>query len=338
MPLQIKRQVDKLSEHEARSILLQMLLRTEMLQSGNYPKEDYMTSMNDIYQAVLTFDKAIPPLQGGNIHIVFSDSSAGSLKQAIKELKINDIVITIPINFSIGPLWQLHQLEGLEKRRDWLLEHINLEDEFIFDYIPRIEESLMKLQAFPEQCKIFIWGCENAHEQAGAAYAVYLLRETSNQIYIGLDQERQQRLTRQDILHTGELTPEQWVEYIKNGEKYFCLSIDERQKWVQQWVTLAQSKDVFLRIWKEGRLTSISENYFDEMIIAKARELQKGNDFIKSARLIGEVIGHLDQPIEDLFIEYRLRTLALLGIFELKGVPRAMRYYSVRLKPKESSK
>lgn len=333
--MQIKRQVDKLSDHEARSLLLQMLLRTEMLHSGNYPEEDYMTSMNDIYQAVLTFDKAIPPLQGGNIHIVFSESSAGSLKQAIKKLKINDIVITIPINFSIGPLWQLHQIEGLEKRRDWLFEHINLEDEFIFDYIPRIEESWMKLQALPEQCKIFIWGCENAHEQTGIAYAVYLLREKNNQIYIGLDQEHQQSLTRQDILHTGELAPEQWMEYIKNVENYLLLSIDERQKWIELWVTLAQSKDVFLRTWEEGRLTPVSENYLDEMIIAKARELQKGKEFMKSARLIGEVIGHLDQPIEDLFIEYRLRTLAFLGVFELKGVPRAMRFYSVRLKPNE---
>ncbi|MDM5205748.1 DUF1835 domain-containing protein [Cytobacillus kochii] len=334
--MQIKQQVDKLSDHEARSLLLQMLLRTEMLHSGNYPEEDYMTSMNDIYQAVLTFDKAIPPLQGGNIHIVFSDSSAGSLKQAIEKLNISDRVITIPINFSIGPLWQLHQIEGLEKRKDWLFEHINLEDEFIFDYIPRIEESWMKLQALPEQCKIFIWGCENAHEQTGIAYAVYLLREKNNQIYIGLDQEHQQSLTRQDILHTGELAPEQWMEYIKNVENYLLLSIDERQKWIELWVTLAQSKDVFLRTWEEGRLTPVSENYLDEMIIAKARELQKGKEFMKSARLIGEVIGHLDQPIGDLFIEYRLRTLAFLGVFELKGVPRAMRFYSVRLSLKDA--
>ncbi|MEK5100756.1 DUF1835 domain-containing protein [Cytobacillus sp. FSL M8-0252] len=333
--MQIKQQVDKLSDHEARSLLLQMLLHTEMLRSGNYSDEDYMTSMKKFYQAVLTFDKETPPIQGGNIHIVFSDSSAGSLKQAIKKLNMSDRVITIPINFSIGPLWQLHQIEGLEKRRDWLFEHINLEDEFIFDYIPRIEESWMKLQALPEQCKIFIWGCENAHEQAGIAYAVYLLREKNNQVYIGLDQEHQQSLTRQDILHTGELAPEQWMEYIKNVENYLLLSIDERQKWIELWVTLAQSKDVFLRTWKEGRLTPVSEHYLDEMIIAKARELQKGKEFMKSTRLIGEVIGHLDQPIGDLFIEYRLRTLAFLGVFELKGVPRAMRFYSVRLKSNE---
>ncbi|MED1606128.1 DUF3658 domain-containing protein [Cytobacillus kochii] len=118
-------------------------------------------------------------------------------------------------------------------------------------------------------------------------------------------------------------------------ENYILLSIDERQKWIELWVTLAQSKDVFLRTWEEGRLTSVSENYLDEMIITKERELQKGKEFMKSARLIGEVIGHLDQPIGDLFIEYRLRTLAFLGVFELKGVPRAMRFYSVRLKSKE---
>ena len=53
---------------------------------------------------------------------------------------------------------------------------------------------------------------------------------------------------------------------------------------------------------------------------------------MKSARLIGEVLGHLEQYIGDAYVEYRVRQLILNDTFEIKGVPKAMRFYSVRLK------
>ncbi|MGG1687655.1 DUF3658 domain-containing protein [Pseudalkalibacillus sp. NRS-1564] len=43
-------------------------------------------------------------------------------------------------------------------------------------------------------------------------------------------------------------------------------------------------------------------------------------------------MGHLDQCIGDQYIEYRLRNLILDAAFEIKGIPKAMRYYSVKLR------
>lgn len=54
-------------------------------------------------------------------------------------------------------------------------------------------------------------------------------------------------------------------------------------------------------------------------------------NYIKSARLIGEVTGHLNQYIGDQFIEYRLRNLIEQGIFEYEGSLAGMRYYNIRL-------
>lgn len=51
---------------------------------------------------------------------------------------------------------------------------------------------------------------------------------------------------------------------------------------------------------------------------------------MKSARVIGEAIGYCDQYIGDAYFEYRLRELIYSGRVQIKGVPRAMRYYSVR--------
>lgn len=40
---------------------------------------------------------------------------------------------------------------------------------------------------------------------------------------------------------------------------------------------------------------------------------------MKSVRLIGEVLGHLEQYVGDAFMEYRLKKLIEAGIFEYEG-------------------
>ena len=47
---------------------------------------------------------------------------------------------------------------------------------------------------------------------------------------------------------------------------------------------------------------------------------------MKSARLIGEVLGYLDQYVGDEFLENRLRKLIEKGVFEMEGSLKAMRF------------
>ena len=90
-----------------------------------------------------------------------------------------------------------------------------------------------------------------------------------------------------------------------------------------------------LRIWEHGGIRSVSEDFFDQLIIQTARNLHEEaelNGFMKSARLIGEVMGHLKQYVGETFLEYRVRRLIEAGEFEAEGSLEAMRFYSVRLK------
>mgnify|MGYP001290586395 CR=1 FL=1 len=76
-------------------------------------------------------------------------------------------------------------------------------------------------------------------------------------------------------------------------------------------------------------------DYFDDYLRNTVKELHesKGNrDFIRAARVVGQALGYCEQCIGDGYFEYRLRELVYRGVLEIKGVPRAMRYYSVRLK------
>jgi len=118
------------------------------------------------------------------------------------------------------------------------------------------------------------------------------------------------------------------------------LSQYERKRLEEEWLILKDAKET-LRIWRNEKIKSVREDYYDQYMINMAKKLQlerereqeqEPEDFMKSARLIGEVLGHLDQYVGDSFLEYRLRKLIEKGVFEVEGNLKAMRFYSVRLK------
>lgn len=85
---------------------------------------------------------------------------------------------------------------------------------------------------------------------------------------------------------------------------------------------------------------SFPEDYYDTFIKSRAKKLhakQKEKDFMKSARLIGDVLGRLDQYVGDGFLEYRLKKMIAAGVFEAEGSLLAMRFYSVRLRQGDRS-
>ncbi|WP_018665416.1 DUF3658 domain-containing protein [Heyndrickxia acidiproducens] len=100
------------------------------------------------------------------------------------------------------------------------------------------------------------------------------------------------------------------------------------------WLSL-MDKHENLRIWQNGKILSVPEDYYDEFIINKAKKLhsiRRKKEFIIAPRIIGEVLGYLEQYVGDSFIEYRIRKLIEAGVFEAKGSLEAMRLYRVRLK------
>jgi hypothetical protein len=157
---------------------------------------------------------------------------------------------------------------------------------------------------------------------------------------INTTKEYAEHFNRPDILYTplttGEISTEKLqVIYEQSPSQY--LSKNERKELEAEWTGLADTKET-LRIWRNGKIKNVRENYYDQYMINLAKKLQiereqeqESEPFMKSARLIGFVIGHLNQYMGDAFFEYRLRKLIEQGIFEMEGNLKAMRYYSVRL-------
>jgi len=254
------------------------------------------------------------------------------LQEEEKVIKFSDI-------FSIGPIWQLHEQTGLNNRYEWLMKHINIDDEVLDSYQEKFNISISGINGIPNDTPIIIWIGENAHEQTALRFVLYLLKEKTNDIFVinsTVKYKIQFGIPETDFfpLHTGEISPDKLTLIYGKNRKTNALTQHERKNFEREWEQLSTQQEV-LRVWKNEIIMNVNESYYDDYIIKTAKKLHmetNNDDFMKSARLIGEVMGHLNQYIGDQFLEYRVRHLIVNGIFDIEGVPKAMRYYSIKVR------
>ncbi|MGG1312782.1 DUF1835 domain-containing protein [Cohnella laeviribosi] len=334
----------QLTGREAKLLLLHMVMKLDLAKDGARSQEELYNELLDHGHALIAArsgSKRWEPDDGCTaVHIAFGESFAGSLKQALKSLsrENTDKIVAFRDLYSIGPLWQLHEDHGRQHRREWLRDHINDGDDE--DDGEKTDQQLLRhLSQIPPQAKIYVWAGGNAHEQAGLRLAAYLLREHPNEIATLDAPAVCERLfdgaqTRFAYLHSEEIPPDKLQAVLHECKEVPSLSDRERTALEREWLELAERREV-LRIYQDGRIVQVGADYFDGYLRNIVEQLHKdrGNrDFIKAARVIGQAIGYCDQYIGDGYFEYRLRELIYSGYLEIKGVPRAMRHYSVRTK------
>ena len=342
---ELKDLVKSASEEEVKSLLFHIMLNINMVEESNMPEEELTQNLKKIYKDFLNYKSA----QTANMdekdykaaHIVFGDSASGSLRMVLKDMKLQDSeeIIHFSDLFSIGPIWRLHEETGLINRAEWLRNHINLDEEYIDKYQDHFTQTILKIQSIGPKIPIYIWTGDNSHEQTALRFVLYLLREQTNPIILmkttaSYKKMFNNRSIEHYPLHTGEIIPEKLRMIYEDNRMAHSLSSMERKRFEAEWGEVSAEQEV-LRIWEKGEIRHVDEDYYDDDIINIARRLhneQPVKGFLKSGRVIGEAIGNLNQYIGDLYIEYRVRHLIMNGVFEIQGIPKAMRFYSVRLR------
>ncbi|MEF7563676.1 DUF1835 domain-containing protein [Bacillus infantis] len=279
------------------------------------------------------------------IHILFGESPAGSLKNAFRDMGIyeQERVVFFRDIFSVGPVWMLHEESGRENRIEWMKDLISDDYEEYPEYRNKFEKTIRQIQDIPDGSHIIIWHGDNAHEQTGLQYVVYLLKGKNIDISaINTTKAGEEMFPDKKVkftpLHTGEISPET-LQLIWESPFGKWLTDHDREHLEKEWLILSEDR-ANLRVWRNQLIHSFPEDYYDTFIKSRAEKLhakQKEKDFMKSARLIGDVLGRLDQYVGDEFLEYRLKKMIAAGVFEAEGSLLAMRFYSVRLRQGDRS-
>ncbi|MBM7716235.1 DUF1835 domain-containing protein [Siminovitchia sp. FSL H7-0308] len=334
----LSRIIDQLPGSEAKNILVNIMYRLDLMKESPEIQDEMIKELYSLYDEIVDGCQNDSYLEREYeaVHIACGEAAAGSLRVGLDH---KNKVIGFPDFFAVGPIWQLHRDVGRQHRYEWLKNHIHIEMDYMEEeYKQKFLKALEEIKVIPDRLPIVLWTAENADEQTGMRYILYLLKEKANPVFLIhstlaykelYDTEEYQSFR----LHTGEIEPEK-LKAIDHKMRSNALNAEKRKRYEGEWMALADTKEV-LRIWEKGQIKSVSEHYFDAFIIECAQKLQADHDHydsILSTRVIGEVLGNLDQSIGDAFLEYRLRTLIYKGVFEIKEVPKSMRFYSVKLR------
>ncbi|WHY93279.1 DUF1835 domain-containing protein [Neobacillus cucumis] len=347
----INKFVKELPERDARLLLSHILKRIHFLNEQMFSDEQFIQDMKRAYKAVFEITEQQQNTIEGPIkvvHILFGDSAAGCFKRALKEMGADykdEKVICVRQMFSIGPIWKFNEEVGKQYRYKWMQDNLADEDGEFDEFEENFNRIVNRILSIKEDIPIYLWAAENAEEQTGLRFVVDVLKEKNNDIFVmnttkGFNELFNKGKRKYSLAHTGELSPDNLQAiYQKQREDQSPLTQQELEQYEKEWLSLTENNEnnETLRIWKNGTVQSVPEDYFDELIITRAKKLhgkRKIKDFFKAARLIGDVLGHidLDQYISDTFINYRLKKLIVNGIFEMEGSLEATRLYSVRLK------
>lgn len=342
MNISVKRQLKMLNKEEVDSIVLQTWMMLDYLDTKDITENEFVKQIKSTRKSVehLVENRQNPfsnnEKEITDVHIVFGESTKGALKNALEELnRKNERVIRLNHMFSIGPISGLDKEVGLERRLEWLFYRVHMEDEEVFNYVQDNLQDIEEIRNIPDNVRVTIWYGNNAHEQVGLRFVLFLLNVRAGAIRTINVYEVWGKLFNRSgnyPLHTAEISPKQ-LGILLNQASDETISKEELRRWKKEWLKIS-NQNTNLRIWNK-EICSKSEDYFDNMIINSLKKLHEESgkvNYIKAARLIGEILGHLPQVVGDDYIEYRIVHLVLEKVLDIKGIPRGMRYYEVKLR------
>lgn len=245
------------------------------------------------------------------IHIVFSTSAANTIQHGIKETKqliyFNDTLSSGPIGLNID----------YNLRKPWL-------DNVIFDEPNLTEEEILKgynnfhtsVKEIKDIDTVYIWVGNNSLEQCGLMYFLSNVNINANIYVINVSNKTFNEGETNEFILKGvrEVSLDRLDMFFKDAKK---LSKEEINNLIEHWKTLVKENSN-LRVFKDGKVISVSETYYDEQILNYTTEFSK-DGFKKCTRVIGHIMGISEDLISESYLFWRVKELIKQGKISGKG-------------------
>lgn len=247
------------------------------------------------------------------IHICFSQSAMGSLKYAVTKNKITnkERVIGLFDNISQG---DISDLKNIEKRIVWrnmlIGEEDNCED---IDILKQNYENFYKeISEISEEDTVYLWYSQSSDEMCGMMYTLKLLNNRISNVFLINVSDRITKYNEEIYIprSVSEIDPLKLLDYLKVKKR---LENKQYEDLLEQWETL-QKQNSILRVFTDGRIMSVTKEYYDIDILKYTEKTLK-----RAARIVGNVLGHSENIISDDYIFWRIKELVKSGELRYKG-------------------
>lgn len=231
-------------------------------------------------------------------HIVFGISAGTLIKHTLQN--DNQHFIIFDDILSIGPIDGLHDDDGIERRWDWLRSNNMMEESS--ERCERFKQNIQKLNLL-EDDEVVIWYADNAAERIGLWYVMsYLMNHKVTAINISEMIHRINHSNKTfDILYSGEVNMQQVQEIYALKREW--LTSERKMSLIHDYKNIERGT---LRVIVSAAVAAVSENYFDDEILETVRRLTVGEDSVLMTRVVGEMLGLMNDYVGDEFIKYRI--------------------------------
>lgn len=334
-----EQEIDELSPWELKRFVAALLEQTETSAQGmtnTLLLKQWEETLSSIRQSHREEEE-----RRDQLHIVFSQSDAGSMKVALSNVgrRLESRVLSFDTLFSLGPLDALEEREGQRRREHWFIERFPYYLHSSFHHREhQIGSMLPMLADIPEGKRITIWYYDNAHDQTALRFVLHLLRHKRNPIrivngacaYAAVAESYDPRM---EPIAQGEIPFEALQTIVQGSDALPLLTEKERRCLEAEWLELASTGGT-VRIWRDGLIQHVPEHYFDEPLLEIIDRLQselQDDSFVHAGRAAGEALTQWKQLLGDAFVDYRLWTLISQGRLQFEGLPGALFRYRIRL-------
>jgi hypothetical protein len=255
------------------------------------------------------------------IHIVFNEPDIKVLQDAIAldETLAGEITL-IRDDYAVGPLTALDTPEGWKTRRDWwrnILESSGDGDTDVqldmVDDKKTVFQLTRHLDENPEE-KLWIWAAQNKHDVSGYYWLINQLVAYQGRVFILYLNNLPFFNDKGSIFYPKWLFEIPAKEFLKAKKLARPVTPSEFEVDSDEWQKLCNAGKRVRLLEGGKKLVQFDEDFYDGAI-----DQYVHGDFSKGSRVIQQFLTKEKETTGDLFVLWRLKQLAILKSYEVKG-------------------
>ena len=269
------------------------------------------------------------------IHIVYSEADAQVLQAAMEmDETLNSTVVIIKDDYSLGPLENIYNEEGMEARKSWWQNVLQggdfepkklIEEKSDHDKIIEITASL----STDENETVWIWAAQNSHDVCGYYWILNYLKEFQGRIDILYMNNLPFINEKGNIFYPLSLSEIPAKEFLKAKKLARPVTLSEFEVDPDEWTKIC-SENKGVRILEGGKkLIQRDYDFFDSDLKKYIMpDWQKGN------KIINNYSSKAKQPVSEAYLLWRLKEIISTDVYDVQGKVGNMKDFEIKYKSK----
>ncbi len=252
------------------------------------------------------------------IHIVFEQANVDALNKAIElDESLQGTVIEIKDDYAVGPIAEIFETEGYQKRRDWwkiLLEFSPYQDQMnLVDDKLTVHQLIRNLEENTDE-EVWIWMAQNAHDVCGYYWLMTQLKELQGRIQVLYLNNLPFINEKGQIFYPNHLAEIQPKEFLKAKKLARPITLSEFEVDPDEWKKLCTENDGVRFLEGGKKIVGKDINFYDAEILSNIT-----SETQKIPRVLSNTLNRMKIKTGDVFIVWRISEMAVDLKIELTG-------------------